>query len=229
MFTRARIRLALFYAGALAAILVAVGGTAYFVLRRELDNEINGSLSDSLAALRASPSVLTGEQVRPNGNNGSDDDHHDDDHRQPPSSVSTDVFFLLLDAQGNVASNPRNVDTDHFPLARLVSTRPGSQSWTGFSDGDHHYRVVSFGRGDGTTLAVGRSLDARDYQLRALAIVLVAGGGAGVLLAAVGGFWLAGRALVPIRRSLETQRRFVSDASHELRTPIAVMKANAEL
>jgi signal transduction histidine kinase len=62
-----------------------------------------------------------------------------------------------------------------------------------------------------------------------VAIVFGAGGVAGLALATLAGFLLAGRALVPIRQSLETQRRFVSDASHELRTPVAVMKANAEL
>jgi signal transduction histidine kinase len=35
--------------------------------------------------------------------------------------------------------------------------------------------------------------------------------------------------LRPIRRTLDSQRRFVSDASHELRTPLAVLRANNEL
>ena len=76
---------------------------------------------------------------------------------------------------------------------------------------------------------VGRSLDARDSQLNTLGWVLALGGLGGVVISGLGGWWLAGRALVPIRKALETQRRFVSDASHELRTPIAVVKANNEL
>jgi signal transduction histidine kinase len=34
---------------------------------------------------------------------------------------------------------------------------------------------------------------------------------------------------VPIRRSFDAQRRFVADASHELRTPAALIRANAEV
>ena len=40
---------------------------------------------------------------------------------------------------------------------------------------------------------------------------------------------VTGRALVPIRRTFDAQRRFVADASHELRTPAALIRANADV
>jgi signal transduction histidine kinase len=76
---------------------------------------------------------------------------------------------------------------------------------------------------------IGRSLEARDRQLRTLTTVFAVGGVGGVALSVAGGLWLSGLALRPIRESLERQRRFVSDASHELRTPLAVMRANGEI
>ena len=44
-----------------------------------------------------------------------------------------------------------------------------------------------------------------------------------VLLASFGGWWMADRSMIPLRRSLERQRRFVADASHELRAPLTVL------
>ena len=50
-----------------------------------------------------------------------------------------------------------------------------------------------------------------------------------IAAAAAGGWFLAGRSLEPVERSFEQQRRFMADASHELRTPSAVLRAEADI
>lgn len=49
------------------------------------------------------------------------------------------------------------------------------------------------------------------------------------VLGGVGSYWLARRTLRPIQEMHEAQSRFTSDASHELKTPLAVMKSELEL
>lgn len=46
---------------------------------------------------------------------------------------------------------------------------------------------------------------------------------------ALAGYFLAGRTLKPIENSLEEQKRFVADASHEFRTPLTVLKTSIEV
>ena len=52
-----------------------------------------------------------------------------------------------------------------------------------------------------------------------------------VALAAFGAItvYLAGRVVQPIQKSMQEQKRFVADASHELKTPLAVIMANLSL
>jgi two-component system sensor histidine kinase CiaH len=48
------------------------------------------------------------------------------------------------------------------------------------------------------------------------------------LFASGGGYMMAGRAIIPIKRSYERQREFVADASHELRTPLSIFMASVD-
>jgi signal transduction histidine kinase len=71
-------------------------------------------------------------------------------------------------------------------------------------------------------------VDDTNRSLRSLAANLVVIG-----ICAVGGILLvsylvSNRAIAPVEASMERQRRFVANASHELKTPLAVIGANAE-
>lgn len=48
------------------------------------------------------------------------------------------------------------------------------------------------------------------------------------ILASAIGWYLAGNTLHPIKKALDEQKRFVSDAAHELRTPLSVMLAGLQ-
>lgn len=221
MFEAARLRLTAYYTGVLAAILLVLGAASYVLTARSIDREVDGSLDRALAQLlRAPVRELVAEGV-PRGR------RFESEGGSEP--LSTDVFFLIVGPGGRVLANPSRVEVEELPLEELAGSDGRSRT---VSAEDERYRVKSATASTPLgqlTFVVGRSLESRDHQLRTLAIAFAAAGGAGLLLSALGGFWLAGQALVPIRRTVEAQRRFISDASHELRTPAAVIKANAEV
>jgi signal transduction histidine kinase len=50
-----------------------------------------------------------------------------------------------------------------------------------------------------------------------------------LLIAAAGGLYLASVGLRPITEALRTQRQFMADASHELRTPVSIVRVSADV
>jgi signal transduction histidine kinase len=50
-----------------------------------------------------------------------------------------------------------------------------------------------------------------------------------LILSGLGGYFLAGQTLDPIKEMMDKQKEFVSDASHELRTPLTSLKTEIEV
>jgi signal transduction histidine kinase len=78
-------------------------------------------------------------------------------------------------------------------------------------------------------LQVGRTLTDQDRVLQQLLMGLLVLSGASALLLGLASWWLSGRSLKPAQEAWERQQAFVANASHELRAPLTLMRANAEV
>ena len=78
-------------------------------------------------------------------------------------------------------------------------------------------------------LYVGKDVTALYSGLRKATYAQVLLGFVALLIASAGGYYMAGRAIIPLKEAYDKQKQFAADASHELRTPLAVLMASAEL
>ncbi|MBR2773767.1 MAG: sensor histidine kinase [Selenomonadaceae bacterium] len=78
-------------------------------------------------------------------------------------------------------------------------------------------------------LYVGKDVTALYSGLQKATYAQVVLGFVAVLIASAIGYYMAGRALVPLKEAYDKQKQFAADASHELRTPLAVLMASADL
>ena len=79
------------------------------------------------------------------------------------------------------------------------------------------------------TLYVGKDVTALYSGLQKATYAQVLLGFIAVLIASAIGYYMAGRALIPLKEAYDKQKQFAADASHELRTPLAVVMASADL
>jgi two-component system sensor histidine kinase CiaH len=84
----------------------------------------------------------------------------------------------------------------------------------------------------GSVVAVVQAAQSRQavtQTVERLIFVLVLSGLGALVLAAAGGFFMSRRAMRPVQEAFGRQKTFIADASHELKTPLTLIRADAEV
>ncbi|MDO4867703.1 MAG: HAMP domain-containing sensor histidine kinase [Clostridia bacterium] len=139
----------------------------------------------------------------------------------------SNAYTVQLDAEGAVtewSSDRSNLYTD-AQVQALADAALAEGRESGCVD-TQYYRLT--GDGDARQLIV---LDARLEFLSARRMLRVSALVASLacLLLSAGAYLLIRRMLRPVQDSFDRQKQFVWDASHEFKTPLAVISANAEV
>jgi signal transduction histidine kinase len=207
-----RWRLAAWSVGVVAVILILFGTTIYISMARGLMAEVDRSLMLNSQAAQASAEELA-ETGRLDG-----------------QGYRGGTFYLVVSQDGTVLANPQQVAVEELPAFALPSTgdqfstiQLGGQPTRVYTRSLHGKHLAP------SVLVVGEDLEPEQVTLQHLLLVLLIGGAAALALSLVGGWLLAGRALVPIQSAFETQQAFVADASHELRTPLSILRSATDL
>jgi two-component system sensor histidine kinase MprB len=247
-----RTRLTLVAAGVVAVVVALACATTYFVMRHELQAQLDGSLR------------ATAKTVQSNGGSIAAEDYGGN-------------LVEVIDNQGGIVGTTLHRPLPPDPRALAVAQNREGSYYNDITLQGFHLREYVAPAADNTlglvdeAVIVVRNLQETDRALERLRIILILVSLGAVAAAAVAGAVVSGATLAPVRRltaaaeriaetgepservpegghdelaalgasfntmlaaleeSLETQRRFVADASHELRTPLTSLQTNIDV
>ncbi|MBT3942483.1 MAG: HAMP domain-containing histidine kinase [Chloroflexi bacterium] len=214
MFRRVIIRLAALN----AAVLILTVGLAlvgvFFGARYGLQKDVDRDLKESARVMAASEATRMNIET----------------FGGPPGTAPAPLTYVF-DAEGSLLTGVPSREGDLPDFASMRVALAGGEDIRDAS-GDDDSRTISLPvLRDGQIIGVvqvGRSIESQREFIGLLGRLLIGVGVLATFVAAGGGVFLASRAMRPIRRAFERQRGFIADASHELRTPIAVVRADAD-
>ncbi|MGD0993696.1 MAG: ATP-binding protein [Gemmatimonadales bacterium] len=215
-----RLRLTAWYAATFGLILLLLGGGLFLAVRAQISRQLDTSLRQATTALMQAARIREEESRT---TTGAVVDAVDELHIPDRS--------LYLTLPDGTPVKPPEAEAWVRDAARLAGQ-------TGRADLERparHDRTLRLHAERFTVLgktyvgAAVADVAELENQFAALIAVFSAAALVGLVLVAAGGWLLVRKSTAPVEQTMETMRRFMADAAHELRTPIAVLRGQAEV
>lgn len=226
MIKKLRKRFILIALAVVAAVIVAI------VVGIDVANYVNmvNEADDIIAAVETGSVILPSEIFGQNQEVFPDAPGGENDRRTIPKGLPREIAFS---ARYFIVDADENGTVLRSDLGRIAYVQSGdldafvaeADSESGFV-GDYRYKRTETERGyTYIFLDCEKEVEACRAFILSSAIVTVVG----LLVIAILIVLLSKKALRPVEESYKKQKQFITDAGHELKTPLTVISANAEL
>ncbi len=216
-----RRRLIAWYAATLGCIVLLLGAGLYLAIHSQLSQQLDASLRNATNELQQAARI---REMEASGAHGTIVDAVDELH-------IPDRTLFLFDGRGMLVK-PDTASAEVRITAAAARTAGASTRDVEIADG----RMLSmhgerFALPSGELMIAVVTADQEELADRYAALIAAFGGAAlaAIVLVSVGGYFLVRQSTAPVEHSLASMRRFMADAAHELRTPIAVLRARADV
>jgi OmpR-family two-component system manganese-sensing sensor histidine kinase len=238
MFQTSRRRLALWYTTVTAVLLLFFASGFYLYVRNTLIERIDDTLSHVVEVIQRS---LVIEPIDPHFEGGAlrvnveasfrdsaatdEDDHIDLEWFSPtgdllwstlaeplhvPLHANSDGETIQVPRQGHNKAENLSPSLDRLILRQVTQRVQIGRQMLGYLRVSHPWFEVT-------------------KPTRQLFLDLSVGTGLMVVVVGAIGWWLSGLAMEPVRESYQRLKQFTADASHELRSPIAIIQTNVQV
>ena len=145
----------------------------------------------------------------------------------PEVPYESRFFFVTVSADGEIRQSDfsRIISVDDDTAEAYVQSAMSSKKDRGFLDQFRYSKTTDETGNKILFLDCGRRLDSFRSFLRISVLV----GFSGCVVVFLAFMFTAGRIVAPIAESYEKQKRFISDAGHEIKTPLTIINANVDL
>lgn len=155
-----------------------------------------------------------------------DDMFNDPEHEPLPKSFGSLEFFVIMaDGNGNYLACMNNDDITVEEAQEYINNILNSKDSTGMINSYQFYNV---GKNNGTLIALTDKTEETKVMKQFIRTTIIIGA-LTVILLSFAGYFLSKKSIEPIKTAFDKQKQFISDASHELKTPLTVISANADV
>ena len=154
--------------------------------------------------------------------------HKGSDHRMNTKLEESRYFIAIQSADGEAFLGTGSKETEYAKedLLLIAENIFASGKASGYVD-NYLYQVTN--KADGSKTAVFLNIESKRSEVVSLAVISLIACAVGILLSLLLVSLLSKRAIQPMMDNIERQKRFITDAGHELKTPLTVISANMDV